>query len=138
MIDDCAYEAAQGLSRLLAVGWRVILITRRNDMADAYAQLRVSAIQDHETLRELFAAYLRQKPQPQETCYVDQIIERCQGHTLALELTARQIVASHLSLAHAAALIAHHGLDALGKSKYAMRKTWIRSASEWKRSLPGF
>lgn len=122
VIDDCAYEAAQGLSRLLAVGWRVILITRRNDMADAYAQLRVSAIQDHETLRELFAAYLRQKPQPQETCYVDQIIERCQGHTLALELTARQIVASHLSLAHTAALIAHHGLDALGKEQIRYAK----------------
>ena len=117
IIDDCVWEEDWDLRQLLSVGWKVILITRSMDLADAYAQLRVGPIKDQADLHALFTAYLRERPTAQQETDIDQIVTLVHGHTLALELTARQIAASHLSLEQAAERIRSHGIFALGKEK---------------------
>ena len=117
VIDDCVREEDWDLRQLLSVGWKVILITRSMDLADAYAQLRAGPIKDQADLHALFAAYLRERPTAQQETDIDQIITLVHGHTLALELTARQIAASHLSLEQAVERIRSRGIFALGKEK---------------------
>ena len=60
VINDCVREEDWDLRQLLSVGWKVILITRSMDLADAYAQLRAGPIKDQADLHAPFAAYLRE------------------------------------------------------------------------------
>ena len=104
------------------------------DLADAYAQLRAGPIKDQADLHALFAAYLREPPTAQQETDIDQIVTLVHGHTLALELTARQIAASHLSLEQAAERIRSRGILRWARKSCTTSGIIIRSAKARKRS----
>ena len=87
-------EDLSGLDELLKLDWKIILITRNMLCNDQYACLHVEAMKDKNDIYQMFEHNVRRKIEPDEYVILDRIIEKVQGHTLVLELIAKQIVNS--------------------------------------------
>lgn len=127
IIDNVDKEDLSGLDELLKLDWKIILITRNMLCNDQYACLHVEAMKDKNDIYQMFEHNVRRKIEPDEYVILDRIIEKVQGHTLVLELIAKQIVNSFLTLKEAQRLINAHGF-----SKMAMEKvTFIKDDSAY-------
>lgn len=103
-IDNFVWNESDDLNLLLDVGWRVILISREVPPTETFPQIVISPLPD-DGQRELFEYNLGRPLQETEIVLFQKIADLIQGHTLVLELIAKQIVASFLSLEQAAELI---------------------------------
>ncbi len=110
VIDDFPDPQSDELSELSGFGCRTILITRRSVGTLNLPVLHLEAIQAPSDLRDLFAHYLGREILPSETDTAEAIIRSLSGHTLAVELFARQISSSFLSLQEAFELLEKQGV----------------------------
>lgn len=122
IIDNFCMDGLEGIDKLLQLNWKVILITRSNIQPDEYDRIQVGAVQEKKNLYALFEGYLRRQIENGEYPYVDSIIQQVQGHTLVLELIAKQIANSYLSLQEAVRLMQEKGFLALAKEKVSYTK----------------
>ena len=110
VIDNFSAGSDPDLSAVLGLGCRVILITRLTLPALNIPILKLGPLPRPEDRRSLFSRYLGRQITPEETETADAVIRSVSGHTLAIELFARQITESFLSLEEAAGLLAQQGL----------------------------
>lgn len=109
-VDNFSGEIDADLVALLNMEWKIIVITREDIPKTAYNVLRLGAVSEREQLVELFERYLRREIDDTERESLERIIDRVAGHTLALQLIARQVECSHISVREAAVLLKEKGL----------------------------
>ena len=114
VIDDLGDLTDPDLPELLSMGFKTILITRSSPGTLNFPVLRLDAIGDTGALKKIFAHHLERALTPEEEPSVEAVIRLLGGHTLALELFARQISASFLTLDEALELLADRGLSRAG------------------------
>ncbi len=114
VIDD--YSFHNDLKDILNLQWKVIIITRQKPSLMTYPTLYLSEI-NHDQLPILFQSYLGRQINNSETIYLNNIIDKIQGHTLVLELLARQIAASYISIQEASQLVDQYGFTNVAKEK---------------------
>ena len=122
VIDNYSGEINQDLADIIAVGWKVMLISRKSPTVNTYAEIPVRAIEDRQDLYRLFEYNLGSQLQLSDYCYLDNIISKVQGHTLVLELIAKQISSSYLSVSEASSLVDVHGFSAIAPEKVIYSK----------------
>lgn len=113
IVDNLDTTEDQNIKLLFELGCRV-LITSRVDMGAIFKrpQLEINAINDLLFARELFAHYYHFADA--ESDDVDAIIKLVQGHTLAIELIAKQIDAEWSTIQKIREKLENGGLSAIG------------------------
>lgn len=116
VIDNYDGRTDEDFHYILEAGWEVIVITRFCISAQFHS-LHLEAISDRKHLYELFEYYAQRKIMRHEYACLDTMIDKVAGHTLALELTARQIANSYLSVEEASKLLTQHGFSQMAAEK---------------------
>lgn len=122
VIDDFCGEITEDFLEVLDVGWKILVLSRTVPPSDAYAHISLEALQEREELYQLFEQYAGLQVGEEERRHLDRLIERVEGHTLALELIARQIKKSRLTLAEAERLAERSGFSSIGSEKVRFEK----------------
>ena len=110
VIDNFEDHHDPDLARILALNCRKIFISRQPFGSLNLPVLKLDAIQDEGDLLRLFIHYLDRDVSPDETDSIREIIRLLGGHTLGIELFARQISNSFLTLSEAPELLRKQGL----------------------------
>lgn len=124
VVDNFDGEPDEDFSAILDIGWKVIVVSRLEIPKTGYATLALKAISDRADLYDLFECYVGRGLDDEELSCVDEMIRRVFGHTLALQLIARQVACSHISVAQATALLREKGFSDIAPEKVDYVKDW--------------
>lgn len=105
VIDDFQGELTKEFQQILQVGWKVLVISRNQPPSCNYNSLELRALSGLEEQSYLFQIYMGAYLEQEDFKYFKKITNCVQGHTLVLELLAKQIRRSKLTLKEASALI---------------------------------
>ncbi len=95
ILDNVDYFSEE-LDNFLSVPFDVIITTRYNYFLEYSANTKiVNAIENRRTLREIFSAYCNKNVDSDP--FIDMIIGMFEGHTMAIELVAKQMKVSNLT-----------------------------------------
>lgn len=122
VVDNYSGELNKDVSDILNVGWKVIFISRKEPASDDYTVLPIAAMSEQSDLRRLFEKNLKKPLLPENIPYVDNIIKRVAGHTQAVELIAKQVASSYLTIEKASALVDEHGFSEMAAEKVVFCK----------------
>lgn len=122
VIDNYPGEINKELADVISVGWKVIVISRKSPADSAYPVIPVGALAEQSELYRLFEHNLGHKLQPIDYKYLDNIICQIAGHTLVLELIAKQIASSYLTLRDVSELVDTNGFSAIAPEKVIYSK----------------
>jgi len=117
VIDNFTGKVDADLRAILATDLKVVILTRQSPSYQSSCELNISAISDPVALRMLFEANLGRAIVEDEVSGFEEILQRVDSHTLILELIAKQISNSHITLSNAAALAAEHGFSSIASEK---------------------
>lgn len=124
VVDNFDGEPDEDFSAILNIGWKVIVVSRLEIPKTGYATLALKAISDRADLYDLFERYVGRDLDDEELNCVDEMIHRVFGHTLALQLIARQVACSHISVSQATALLREKGFSDIAPEKVDYVKDW--------------
>ena len=122
VIDNYSGVLDNNVWDVLNVGWRVIFISRKEPALGDYHVLPITAISEKSDLRRLFESSLKTAISEADIPYVDNIIAKVAGHTLTVELIAKQIASSYLTIAGASALVDKYGFSEIASEKVVFSK----------------
>lgn len=122
VIDNFTGEFDDDLRELLKTELKVILLSRKTPFYQSCQELRLSAVSDSNALRCIFEDNLGRSIEENERDSFMQILKHVMGHTLVLELIAKQIANSHITISNAASLIDEHGFFAIAPEKVVYEK----------------
>ena len=110
VMDNYAGDSGTGIPKLLQTGWRLLFLTRDKALAQGYDTLEVESVSE-ETALLLFERHIGHRLSAEERYYAASIIQDAAGHTLVIELIAKQIGSPvcTLSLVQAAQIVAEQG-----------------------------
>lgn len=97
--------------------WQTIIVTRQAPASNSMPIVYVDSVKNKECLYQLFEANLGRKILDTEHGFVDTIFERVANHTLIIELIAKQVMNSRLSIEKAAELVSEHGFAHMAVEK---------------------
>lgn len=117
VIDNYTDMLNKDLQKILDCEYDTIVVTRRQLPINSFAVLTVEPITDNSVLCELIELNLGRKIQAKESDCVKEIIDLVQGHTLVLELIARQIAAGKYDFSTALDLIKANGFSKFSDNK---------------------
>lgn len=117
VIDNFTGKVDADLRAILATDLKVVILTRLAPSYQNSYELNISAISDPVALRMLFEVNLGRAVAEDEMPGFEEILQRVDSHTLVLELIAKQISNSHITLSNAAALAAEHGFSSIALEK---------------------
>lgn len=104
VIDNFDGMIEEDFLSILNIGWKVIVITHTEINLKEYDTIKVQAIHDKEDLYRLFTGNLGREIAEEEIVALDSVIHKVSGHTLTLELIAKQMARSYLTMEEAAGL----------------------------------
>ena len=110
VLDDFSGDPGDDFLALLNVGWRVILISRERIDSDEWETVRVEEMKEPSETQGVFRKYLKRDILDDECEDVDGLIHDIKGHTLTIELIAKQIRRSRISVREARDLVVSKGL----------------------------
>ena len=117
VLDNYTDRLTKNLSRIIDCGYDTIITTRNQPPKNSFPFMEVAAIADTSELFRLVALNLdRQLTKEEQLCF-EEIITLIQGHTLVLELIARQIAAGKLDIHTALKLIRENGFSRFSGEK---------------------
>ncbi len=122
MSDNYSGEVSSAVAEVIDVGWKVILIGRKAPVGEIYPILPVEAFRSRQDLYTLFETNLGAKLRDEDTNHLDGIIHNVGGHTLVLELIAKQIAASYLTIEDAAGLVDSNGFASIAPERVVYTK----------------
>ena len=122
VIDNYTGEINKELATVIAVGWKVILISRKEPVANTYPAIHVDALATQQDLYALFENNLGHSLHSTDYPHLDNIIYRVDGHTLVLELIAKQISNSYLTVKEASRLVDTHGFSSIAPERVVFSK----------------
>ena len=122
VIDNFTGEFDDDLRALLSTELKVILLSRKATSYQSCQEMRLAAVSDLSALRCIFEDNLGRSITDNEQEGFEQILKRVEGHTLVLELIAKQIANSHITISSAASLTDEHGFSAIAPEKVDYEK----------------
>lgn len=122
VIDDFDGIIGEDFLEVLNVGWKVIAITRVDINVREYDSIKVLAIKGKTDLQRLFALNLGREIEKDEILCLDEIIDTVSGHTLILELIAKQIANSYLTIEDVVELLKENGFANIAPEKVEYMK----------------
>lgn len=117
VIDNYSGKMTKELTRLINGGYDTILVSRQQPPKNSYATMTVEAIADSTALDKLITLNLERTMTKEERLCFDEIITQIEGHTLVLELIARQIAAKRIHIQTALKLIRENGFSKMSDQK---------------------
>ena len=122
VIDNFEGGIDKDTREILKIGCKVILASRQAPAYRNALELKVESIVDINILRKIFERNLEKSVSDNELSLFENIVDKIQGHTLVLELIAKQIKSSHLTLAEAATLTEEYGFSDIAPEKINYEK----------------
>lgn len=122
VIDNFTNGFDDDLEALLNTELKVILLRREEPSYRNCQKMKLLAVSDLNELRRIFEDNLGRSIEDGEQDGFEQILERVEGHTLALELIAKQIANSHITISSAASLTGEYGFSAIASEKVDYEK----------------
>lgn len=117
VIDNFTGKVDVDLRAILATDLKVVILTRQSPSYQSAHELNISAISNPVALKMLFEANLGRAVTEDEVPGFEEILQRVDSHTLVLELIAKQISNSHITLSNAALLATEHGFSSIALEK---------------------
>ena len=117
VLDNYTDRLTKDLSRIINCGFDTIITTRNQPPKNSFPFMEVTAISDTSELFRLVALNLERQLTKEERLCFEEIISLIQGHTLVLELIARQIAAGRLDIHTALDLIRENGFSRFSGEK---------------------
>lgn len=117
VIDNFTGEMDDDLIALLSTGLRIILLTRKLPSYSNCLKMELSAITEWNALIHIFEAHLGRSIEVYELDDFKRILNSIENHTLILELIAKQIANSHITISSAAALTIENGFSTIAPEK---------------------
>lgn len=121
VIDNFDGTVDEDLRAVLETDLRVILLSRRAPSYQESYEMRLSAVSD-DALRSIFEDNLGRPIADSEQASFKQIVSQVDRHTLVIELIAKQIASSHITIQSAAALTGEHGFSSIAPEKIEYEK----------------
>jgi len=122
VIDNFTGEFNDDLRALLSTELKVIILSRKAPSYQNCQEIKLSIVSDSNALRCIFEDNLGRFIEDNEQDGFEQILKRVKGHTLVLELLAKQIANSHITISSAASLTDEHGFSAIAPEKVDYEK----------------
>lgn len=117
VLDNYNRVIEEELKLIMKQRWDVIVVSRREPVRCSYQVLNIDAISDRKYLYRLFELNLGREISEDEEEAVMYMTDKVGGHTLIVELLARQIRNSYLSISEAAELTLRHGFSNIAPEK---------------------
>ena len=120
-IDNYTGDTGDAFPKLLQLGWILVFVTRDKSLSDGYENLEVGPLSEESDRLALFSKNLGRELTEKESHSAVSIIRSVNGHTLAVELIAKQIgspitglsidLAAEIAAAEGFSRIAAEGVD---------------------------
>jgi len=117
VLDNYSGKITKDLSRLMDCGYDTVIISRNQPPKNSYASMEINAIADISEIYKLITLNLERNMTKEERTCFDEIITLVQGHTLVLELIARQIASERITIQNALKLIRKNGFSQFSNQK---------------------
>ena len=117
VLDDFAGEPGDEILALLNIGFRIIMVSREQIESDEWRTLSIEEMKESSETIALFVRYLSRDLKEDEKNDALRLISDVHGHTLAIELIAKQIRRSFLTVKEAAELVVSKGLTLMSPEK---------------------
>ena len=117
VIDNFSGKITKELSQLLNNQWDIVIVTRTKPSKCNFKVIEIKAISEIKCLYQIFENNLEFEISDDEQIFVDDIIRKVASHTLVLELIAKQISSSRISIADAAELVSSKGFSNIAPEK---------------------
>ncbi len=117
VVDNYNALISRELSAVCECGYDTIIVSRRQPPINSFASLEILSIADREVLMQLISLNLARQIAKDEREYFEKMIALVFGHTLVLELIARQIAAGKLDAKGACELILGSGFTRFSGEK---------------------
>ena len=117
VVDNFSGMVTKDLSRIIDCGYDTIIATRNKPPKNSFPSMEITAISDTSELFRLVTLNLESQLTKEERLCFEEIITLVQGHTLVLELIARQIAAGRLDIHTALDLIRENGFSQFSDEK---------------------
>ncbi len=111
VIDNYSGRITKELSTLLDSGYDTVIVTRNEPPKNSFPFININAITDTNYIYSLIAVNLGHPIPKDDRPAFNEIISLVQGHTLTIELIARQIAAGHIDVKQALELIRENGFS---------------------------
>lgn len=121
IVDNLDSENAPDINLLFELGCKIIVTTRGDFSQYNSAQLIIDKLQKKEELREIFDKYYQVSDDEESKC-VDEIIDLVEGHTMTVELIAKQIEAEWATADEILQRLNSSGISGIGISKVDIGK----------------
>lgn len=138
VMDNYTGDNDTGIPKLLQTGWRLLFLTRDKAFAQGYDTLEVDSVSEENALL-LFEKHIGHRLSEEDRHYASSIIENTAGHTLVIELIAKQIGSPvcTLSLAQAAQIVAEHGFTSLAPEKIGYQRDAVLHQASIRQIISG-
>ncbi len=117
VIDNFDNMSDLELKNIIGSFHKTVFVTRSDVSALNYRQINILEIENRADLYSIFEHNLRRDLTEDDIQYPDNIIEKTSANTLVLELVAKQISGSFISLKQASELIDEHGFTRITPEK---------------------
>ena len=122
VIDDFTGVVDAGLRAILGTEFKVILLSRKSPSYQSSHEMKLSAVSDPYALQRIFEENLGRPIADNELDGVEHILKHVDRHTLVLELIAKQIASSHITILLAASLTGERGFSSIAPEKVDYEK----------------
>lgn len=124
VIDNFTGLITKEFSELINNGWHTLAASRRDPPLNSFSALEIKAFSETEDIYSLISLNLGRQVTESEKPFLDRIIKLTEGHTLVLELIARQIKAGNIDIRTALELIEENGLSLFSDEKISSYKDY--------------
>lgn len=138
VIDNYTGDSGNGIPKLLQTGWRLLFLTRDKSLAQGHDTIEVNSVSEENALL-LFEKHIGHRLSEEERRCAASIIQNTAGHTLVIELIAKQIGSPvcTLSLAQAAQIVAEYGFASLAPEKVGYQRDAILHQASIRQIISG-
>ena len=117
VLDNYTGRMTKPLSEIISCGYDTIIVSRNQPPKNSFSFIQIDAISDTCELFRLITLNLERKLTDDEKACFEEIIRLTEGHTLVLELIARQIAAGKFDIGTALELIRRNGFSHFSQDK---------------------
>lgn len=128
ILDNLDRENDPNIGKLLNLGCKILITTRRDFSGFGKPQLYVDKLASTKKIREIFDQYYKVQNEEESAC-VDKIIATLEGHTMAVELVAKQIEAEWATADEILIKLKDSGVSGIGDSAVDSGKDGLNSRS---------
>ena len=122
VLDNFSGRISKDMSQILEYGYDTIITSRNEPPKNSFSSLEVKAISEIQKLYDLITLNLSRPITKDEKSAFEEIINLVHGHTLTIELIARQITAGHIDIKQALDLIRKNGFSRFSNDKISNYK----------------